>query len=54
MVDYLPLSDTSGNVRAICPICDMLMYRRMPLAKIEALRTELDVTFPQAMQPIGD
>ena len=54
MADYLPLSEISGNLRGICPTCDKLIYRRVSLAKLNAVRGDLDITLPQAMQRIRE
>jgi hypothetical protein len=34
MADYLPMSATSGNLRALCPDCGKFMHRRASLAKV--------------------
>ena len=48
MLDYMPLTPLSGNLRGICPSCDALIHRRVGLAKIESVRGRCEVTFPQA------
>ena len=47
MADYLPISDTSGNLRAICPDCGKFMHRRASLAKLTIIGAGLDIAFPQ-------
>ena len=47
MVDYIPYTASTGNLRGICPRCDAFIHRRFALAKIEACRGDLDVRFPQ-------
>ena len=54
MVDYQPLTATSGNLVAICPACGALMYRRASLAKLAAFRHLLDLTLPQALSRISE
>lgn len=49
MVEYTPVTDKIGNLSAICPDCDSIMNRRVSLAKIDLVRGEMDITFPQAM-----
>ena len=34
MVDYLPITPTSGNLRAMCESCEALMHRRTRLADL--------------------
>jgi hypothetical protein len=54
MADYLPLTATGGNLVGMCPTCDTLMYRRVNLAKLGAVRGILDVQLPEAMQHIDE
>jgi hypothetical protein len=49
MADYLPISATSGNLRALCPDCGKFMHRRASLAKLNIVGTGLDIAFPQAV-----
>jgi hypothetical protein len=48
MVDCIPTSPSAGNLCGICPDCDRLMYRRVNLTKIDAVRGDLEITFKQA------
>jgi hypothetical protein len=48
MAEYVPFTTTSGNLRGICPDCDALIHRRVTLAKIDAIRGNLDIQYPQA------
>ena len=48
MLDYMPFTPLSGNLRGICPSCDALIHRRVELAKIESVRGRCEVSFPQA------
>jgi excisionase family DNA binding protein len=54
MADYIPLTSTSGNLRGICPECHKLVHRRVALAKIEAVRGQIDVSFPHLRERIGE
>lgn len=54
MADYLPLATGSGNLRGICPQCDTLVHRRVSLARIDTVRGDLDISFPQARERIGE
>jgi hypothetical protein len=54
MVDYLPISDTSGNLRALCPDCGKFMHRRISPAKLNIVGAGLDIAFPQAVSRIGE
>jgi hypothetical protein len=54
MVDFLPMTMTSGNLRGICPDCDLLIHRRVSLARIDAVRGNLEIAFPQEQPRIRD
>ena len=54
MVEYLPITPTSGNLRAICPECSTLMHRRICLANLAALRRVLDVSAPDGIEHLRD
>ena len=43
-----------GNLCGICPDCDRPIYRRINLAKIDAIRGDLDITLTQASTRIDD
>jgi Helix-turn-helix domain len=47
MADCTPIGPMAGNLCGICPNCDRLIYRRVNLAKIDAVRGDLDITFTQ-------
>jgi excisionase family DNA binding protein len=49
MADYLPLTSTSGNLSGLCPDCFTLMFRRVALSKLDRVRGNLAVAFPEAM-----
>jgi hypothetical protein len=54
LADYLPMTDTAGNVRAICPECGTFMHRRVALAKLSTVCAGLDIAFPQAGRRISE
>jgi hypothetical protein len=54
MADYLPISDTIGNLRGICPYCETLIHRRVAKAKIVESCGDLDITFPEAASRIKE
>ena len=47
MAEYIPVTDTRGNLRGICPACGRLIHRMVSRAQIEAIRGNLDVTFSE-------
>jgi hypothetical protein len=54
MADYLPINDSSGNLRALCPVCGKFMHRRISLAKLKIVGADLDIAFPQAVSRIRE
>lgn len=48
MVDYLPISATGGNVRAICATCETVMHRRAAKASLATILPGCDVQIAQA------
>lgn len=54
MADYEPLTATMGNLIGICPACEILIYRRVSLARIREVRGGLDIRFPEPMPRIDE
>lgn len=52
MADYKPLTETTGNLVAICPDCNAIMNRCVSLTKLDQVRGKMDITMPQALQHI--
>lgn len=48
MADYIPISATGGNVRAICPVCETVMHRRATKASLRTILPGCDVQITQA------
>jgi len=47
MADYEAVTETLGNLIAICSSCESMMYRRVSLARLGQVRGKLDITVPQ-------
>jgi len=54
MVDYIAMTPSSGNLRAICPCCGGLMHRRVSLAKLREVTMGLEVAMVQAPEHIAE
>lgn len=54
MVEYAPVTEKFGNLKAICPGCGAIMNRRVSLARIGQIRGGMDISFPQALGHIGE
>jgi hypothetical protein len=52
MAEYIPITPTSGNLRAFCPNCLGRIFRRVSLLRLAAVTGNLTITFPQAQQRI--
>jgi hypothetical protein len=49
MIDYLSINAQSGNVRAICGICETVMHRRAAKASLASILPGYDVQFVEAV-----
>lgn len=54
MLDYIPISNISGNLRALCPVCSCLMHRRASLQKLDTVRGSCTVAFPHGQKRLTD
>ena len=54
MVELQSVNDKIGNLVAICPECETMMYRRISMAKIKQFSTAMGFTLPQAHLHIID
>lgn len=54
MADYQPITETLGNLVAICSCCEAIMNRRVSLAKLVEISGQLDITKRQALPRIGE
>jgi hypothetical protein len=54
MADFAPITPKVGKFTAICPVCECLMHKRIGMAEFVEIRTQLGITFTQALQRIGD
>lgn len=51
--EYQPVTATLGNLVAKCPDCGATMNRRVSLAKLGPIRSQMDITMPQEGRHIG-
>jgi hypothetical protein len=54
MAEYSPITEKYGNLIAICPDCNAMMNRHVSMARIGEFRTKMDISFPVALQRIGE
>ena len=50
VADYLD----SGMLRGVCPACGTLIYKRVSSAKLDLIRSQLQVRLPKALQHIRE
>ena len=48
MIDFIPISATSGNIRALCGTCEATMHRRAPSGSLDAIMPGCDVQIAEA------
>jgi helix-turn-helix protein len=54
MADYIPITSSSGNLRARCPDCGTLMHRRVSLQNLTAVAVGFEVAVPERQHRIAD
>lgn len=54
MADFLPLNATTGTLRGLCPVCDLMMHKRMRCDALPAAIAFLDVSFPQGLTTLNE
>jgi hypothetical protein len=54
MADCRIITETIGNLEAICPDCDNIMNRRVSLSTLEQISGKLSISLPQALEHIID
>ena len=54
MADFQPLNDKTGNLVGICPICNVIINRRVSIAKIALVQGDLDIRFLELHVPVCD
>ena len=54
MADYLPITESLGNLEGICPDCSAMIYRRASQAKLREIQGNLDITFSEAERQVNE
>jgi hypothetical protein len=54
MADYLPFTETTGNLRGLCPKCGTLMHRRVAFSKLKIVGANLEIVFPEGVSRIRE
>lgn len=54
MVDFVPLTETTGDLQGLCPTCGRMMFRRVNHARLASAAGDLDVAFPEEEQRLID
>mgnify|MGYP003577123395 CR=1 FL=1 len=53
IADLVPVSESVGNLKGICPVCETIMNRRVSMAHLDVVSGDLVITTPQAQTRIG-
>jgi len=54
LAEYIPITPTSGNLRATCQNCSTVMYRRVSSSNLSISAAGIDIMLPEAMRHISD
>ena len=54
VAEYIPITPTSGNLRATCEDCSTAMYRRVSWSNLSISAAGINITLPEAMRHITD
>lgn len=54
LLDYVPITPTSGNLKGICEVCGTLIFRRVSLARLDEVTAGCDVAFPQQQKRLTE
>lgn len=54
MADFTPFDATTGNLSALCPVCETTMHKRISTAGLTLARTRMDIAFPKASSRLDE
>ena len=54
MADYFPIGSGWGSLSGICPDCQIMIYRRVSFARLDAVRGDLEIKFPKSPEHIRE
>lgn len=54
MIDFIPLTATTGRISGLCPECTGVMNRYSSVSGLDRIRQKLDVHVPKLLQHIGE
>jgi hypothetical protein len=54
IADCIPTSITAGSLCGICPDCSRLIYRRVNLSRLDAVRGDLEITLTKRCERLGE
>lgn len=54
MLDYVPITLTSGNLKGLCEVCETFIFRRVALVNVATASTGCDVQFPQSQRRLTE
>ena len=54
MAEFIVITPTTGNLRALCPACGTLMHRRTSVAQLRQIQSSLDIAIVEAASRLRD
>ncbi|NLH81429.1 MAG: helix-turn-helix domain-containing protein [Phyllobacteriaceae bacterium] len=54
MADYVPVTETTGDLSALCPACGTIMHKRVSKVGLGLAAARMDIAFPQASSRLDE
>jgi hypothetical protein len=54
MAEFVVLTPTGGNLRALCPVCGTMMHRRTSQAQLDQLKPVLEISIAQRPRRLSE
>ncbi len=54
VAEFVPLTNTFGNLTALCPECGTLMHKRASAARLDGIGTKMEITFPMGRSRLDE
>jgi hypothetical protein len=54
MADCVQMSANAGSLCGICPDCNRLIYRRVNMGRLDAVRGNLEISVPRRCERLGE
>ncbi len=54
MADWVPVTDTVGDLSALCPDCGTVMHKRVSTARLATIGAEMEIAFPKGRSRLDE